>query len=87
MQDAQTQKLLAALLEGPVTAMHALNKLGIYRVSARIHELREAGYMITTQLVGVTNRDGGKCRVAEYRLTSHQPELIPQHPGRGVVHA
>lgn len=85
MHDAQTKKLLAALRAGPVTALDALNNLGIYRVSARIHELRDAGYMINTRLIEVSTKTGGKCRVAQYSLKSAQPELIPSHPGRGVI--
>lgn len=85
MHDDQNHKLLAALKRGPLTAMDALDELGIARAAARIHELREAGHVIDSHAITVTNRDGKPCRVAEYRLVTPQRELFPQHPGRGVL--
>ena len=43
MSADQNNALLAALKEGPMTAMDALNRLGIARASARVFDLREQG--------------------------------------------
>lgn len=50
-----------------ITPMVALNELGIYRLSGRIHNLREAGHRIQTIRTKVKTRDG-EAIVAEYRL-------------------
>ena len=64
----QTDKVLAYLIEeGAITPLRALNDLGIMRLSARIMELRELGYIISTDFVEVRTRDG-KTRIAQYTL-------------------
>lgn len=65
---SQNQKLLEALQKGPVRPLMALHDLGIYRLSARIKELREAGYNIMTNHIKVYGRDGKPTRIAEYVL-------------------
>lgn len=65
----QEQRLLAALQEGVgVTPLYALYNLGIYRLSARIFDLREKGYVITTDTRTVITHTGDMAEVAEYRL-------------------
>lgn len=60
----QALKLLAYLLKHQhVTPLKALDRLGIYRLSARILELRQSGYRIDTRLV-----KRGKAHVADYWL-------------------
>lgn len=49
----------------------ALNRLGIFRYSARIHELRESGYVIRTQ--------NGKDGLATFYLES-EPSPLPSSP-------
>lgn len=65
----QTERLLARLKAGdaidPITALH---DLGIYRLGARVFDLKAAGHDIHTELVPVTNRFGDECRVASYTL-------------------
>lgn len=51
-----------------ITQLKALEKFGCLRLSGRIHDLREAGYRITTNIIEVPNRYGETSRVAEYRL-------------------
>ena len=52
-----------------ITPMDAWNKLGIYRLGARVWDLRHKRKLtITKQMVTVLNRYGEKCRVAQYRL-------------------
>jgi hypothetical protein len=86
MSQDQNAALLDALKEGPMTAMDALNRLGIARASARVFDLREQGHDIRSQDIAVTNRHGKSCRVALYSLGEAQRTLLPVHPGRGVMH-
>lgn len=86
MSADQNNALLAALKEGPMTAMDALNRLGIARASARVFDLREQGHDIRSRDITVQNRQGKTCRVAEYSLGDAQRTLMPVHPGRGVMH-
>lgn len=50
-----------------ITPAEAYSQYGIYRLSARILELREAGHMILTSIVEKVSHRGVK-RFAEYRL-------------------
>jgi len=49
-----------------ITPLEALSDLGIYRLGARIFDLREAGHDIHTELMTVANAHGGTSRVARY---------------------
>jgi hypothetical protein len=51
-----------------ITQLQALDKLGVLRLSGRIHDLREMGYPIMTNIIEVPNRYGEISKVAEYRL-------------------
>lgn len=46
---SQCQTILAMLKQGPVTALEALQTAGCLRLAARIADLREQGYDITTE--------------------------------------
>ncbi len=81
----QTEKLLTALRQRPMTAAEIWRELSIARASARVYDLRAAGYDIRSQEITVRNQDGEPCRVAQYSLGSAQQSLIPSHPGRGVI--
>lgn len=62
----RTQKdhLICYMATGkPVTPMVALRRWGIFRLGARIYDLKEDGHKIKTRLV-----ERGGARVAEYRL-------------------
>lgn len=64
----QTEQVKAHLLcEGRIDPMTALKKLGVFRLGARIWELRQDGLPITKVMKKVRTRDGFT-RVAEYRL-------------------
>lgn len=43
-------------------------KMGIYRLSGRIFDLKKADHPIITEMITVRNADGTASRVAEYRL-------------------
>ena len=54
---------------GGITSQDAFGHLGITRLSARIKELRELGYNITTVMVEGQNRFGEPVRYGLYKLT------------------
>ena len=62
---SQTAQILSHLNKKPITPIEALKKYGCFRLSARILDLREAGYKIRTDLIKM----GGK-RFASYTLES-----------------
>lgn len=60
----QTRSVLTYLSRGrSLSALQALGSLGVYRLAARIDELRDAGYPVQTRLV----KQGGR-RFARYKL-------------------
>ncbi len=62
----QSRKVLAHLKKrGSITPMEALITYGITRLAARIHELRQAGFDIATQM----KRDETKKPYATYLIT------------------
>lgn len=66
---SQCQRILDHLKDGnSLTAIQALNLFGCNRLAARIADLRKFDHEISTTTITVFNRDGGKCRIAEYRL-------------------
>jgi len=65
---SQCERLLDRLKRGPITPMEAWSELGIYRLGARIFDLKASGHDIDRELVPVSNRFGEECRVAQYRL-------------------
>lgn len=68
---SQCAKILDWLKAGKtLTAIGALDEFGCNRLAARISDLRKAGHQITSTTIVVFNRDGGKCRVAEYSLAA-----------------
>ena len=50
---------------GSVTEEYAKYKLGIKRLSARIDDLKKAGYKVTTKLKKVVKRSGRVTRVVD----------------------
>ncbi|HSW65252.1 MAG TPA: helix-turn-helix domain-containing protein [Dissulfurispiraceae bacterium] len=65
----QRLKLLDHLKQGlPITQRKAEIGYGIARLSARILELKKAGWPIAKKMVQVVNREGKAVRVAEYWL-------------------
>lgn len=54
---------------GEISPLNAMRALGIMRLSARIHDLRQDGYDIETIMRKSVNRKGDKVTYAAYRLT------------------
>ena len=67
-QMSQCERLLGRLQRGPITPMEAWQELGVYRLAARVKDLKDAGHKIVKQTVNVANRFGESCRVARYSL-------------------
>lgn len=53
---------------GGITPLEAWTELGVYRLSARIADLRKQGYDIGGKTVPVLNRYGEACHVKRYAL-------------------
>ena len=65
----QNSKLFKYMLKhGSITPIQAWEKLGIYRLSARIYDLRGNGADITTLMVETMNNNGEIKRIAKYVL-------------------
>ncbi len=63
---SQNQRILAWLKSGrTITPLQALRKFGCFRLGARIHNLKEEGYLIKSRLVS----ERGK-RFARYLLVN-----------------
>ena len=53
---------------GSITPLQALADLGVYRLGARIYDLRRDGYSISSRMITAKNRYGKRVRFAKYRL-------------------
>ena len=53
---------------GSITQKEADDEYGIKRLSARINELRNMGYLIKTDLISCKNRRGNISNFAKYSL-------------------
>ena len=65
MNESQNQRILKQLSRYACTTWHLIHNLHILRPAARIYELRQRGYNITTRMV-----KAGNARVALYKLES-----------------
>lgn len=66
---SQNDRLAAYLRKGrTITQMEALDKLGIFRLAARIYDLREMGLDIASDTVEVENRWKETCKITRYYL-------------------
>lgn len=67
--DTQTKVLLEHFQAGKsITPIEALVQFGIYRLSARIKDLRDDGHEIVTDMVTSVNARGEKKRYARYYM-------------------
>ena len=65
---SQCTRLLTHLKTSPINPLEAWAKLGVYRLAARINDLRRDGHDIQSEAITVPNRFGEACRVAQYRF-------------------
>ena len=65
----QCERLLRHLKQGnSITPLESWKELGIYRLSARIWDLKHMGYDIRQELVEVKSAWGDTARVARYSM-------------------
>jgi hypothetical protein len=53
---------------GSISTLEAFNDLGVARLASRIHDLKEQGYNITSEIKSTKNRYGEKVHFKVYRL-------------------
>jgi len=65
----QNDRLLEHLQRGhSITPLESWRDLGVYRLAARICELRQQGHDIHSEPVNVANRYGDTVKVARYSM-------------------
>lgn len=73
----QNKEILAFMKEGhTITQFEAARLFSCYRLSARIHDLRELGYDIKTTMKTGKKPNGNTCNYAEYELKMTEAELM-----------
>ena len=73
---SQCDKILDFMQKhGSITQMDAV-EFGCYRLSARIFDLRDAGYPITTTMRVSKNRDGHTMQYAVYRIGAEDGSVL-----------
>lgn len=68
----QKERLKAWLEKSPIQPLEAWKHLGIYRLAAVIHLLREDGLNIKTEMINVKNQFNEDVKVAKYILTENK---------------
>lgn len=77
----QAARLLAELQAGNcVDPLQGWFRLGIYRLSDAVLQLRKAGWQVVTDTKEVRNRYGEVCRVASYRLPALDARSTKEAP-------
>lgn len=56
------------ILHGSITALEAVNNLGVMRLASRVHDLKDRGHNIVTVMVEGVNRFGETTKYARYYL-------------------
>ena len=65
----QCERVLEYMEEfGSITPLQAMRDLGVYRLGARIFDLKEKGYPIESRLQAVPNRYGKKSYIKKYSI-------------------
>jgi hypothetical protein len=64
----QNEKILTHMMRHGAITQRDAYKMGIYRLGARIWDLKHAGYGVISTPKEVMNADGSKSRIAEYTL-------------------
>ena len=66
---SQCASILSRLEQrGSIDPMEAMVDLGVFRLAARINDLKADGHSINSEMVTVQNRFGEDCRVARYSI-------------------
>lgn len=64
----QTNKVLSLLREHHEITQRDAFSIGVYRLGARIYDLKRAGYLIASTPRRVHNADGSESTIAAYSL-------------------
>jgi hypothetical protein len=73
----QNERLMEWLeINGGVEPLTAWSQLGIYRLAARVADLRKMGYNIASSKISVYNQWGEKATVAYYTLEKNNAQSI-----------
>jgi len=72
----QKERLHEHLKTRPITPLEAWAELGIYRLAARVYDLKRDGVEIDSKIVPVVNRYGEQFEVAQYSLADPQRSLL-----------
>ncbi len=71
MKTSQHKRLIAYLEQNKsITQLEALKELGIFRLSARVAELKKQGYKILGEMVTVKNRFSEDVKIKRYYYIS-----------------
>lgn len=70
MSKSQNERLLEWMRHSAVDPMIALNVLGIFRLAARVRDLKDEGHNIIKHTASVRNRFDEPCSVARYELVA-----------------
>lgn len=71
MKQSQHKRLIEYLEQNrSITQLEALKELGIFRLSARITELKKQGYKILGEMETVKNRFGEDVKIKRYYYIS-----------------
>lgn len=71
----QCDRLLRWLESGrSITPLQSWTELGIYRLGARVWDLRKQGYPIVKKIMPVKNSYGETCHVASYWMMDEMEE-------------
>jgi len=74
--NSQNKIILKHLQKRSITAREAMLHYGIYRLAARINDLRNEGYEIKTLMIKRKNAAGRTVSYAEYSLVIKKPSLL-----------
>ena len=68
-KQSQCNKILNHMRsEGSITAAEAVGKYKIYRLAARVSDLKRRGHNVVSTIVRTVDEDGNRSRYAIYRL-------------------
>ena len=76
---SQNELILSWLSKASIGPMEALRELGVYRLAARIKDLRDNGHDIRMDWDYVTDRKGDERRVARYTLIERAKNASTTH--------
>lgn len=82
MKPTKIERLKAHLKTGKsITQLEALGLYGVFRLAARVHELKAKNWNILTEI----KRDENGCEFAEYRLAKAKTVLPARYLGSSAL--